>query len=119
MRCTVRARPVEPSQSISVAQSLGVALGGFELAGHAGEEALENHLGFDADDRVVGAGHADVGLEGGAVREDALVGRGDVGVGAEHGGDAAVEIPAECDLFTGGFGVEVEQDDSGAGLSRI
>ena len=46
---------------------LGVALGGFELAGHAGEEALEDHLGFDADDGIVRAAHADIGLVGGAV----------------------------------------------------
>lgn len=51
----------------------GIALGGLEFAGHAGEEALEDQLGFDSDDGVVGAGHADVGLVGGAVGEDALV----------------------------------------------
>ena len=47
----------------------------------------------------------------------ALVGGGNVGVGAEHGGDAAVEIPAERDLFAGGFAVEVEEDDLGSGLA--
>ncbi len=62
-----------------------------------------------------GPGHADVRLEGGAVGEHALVGGGDMGVGAEHGGDAAVEIPAERDLFAGGFGVEVDEDDARAG----
>ncbi len=46
----------------------------------------------------------------------ALVGGGDVRVRAEHGGDAAVEIPAERDLLAGGLGVEVEQNDLGAGL---
>ena len=60
---------------------LGVAFGGFELAGHAGEEAFEDEFGFDADDGVVGAGHADVGLEGGAVGEDAFVGGGGCGCG--------------------------------------
>ncbi len=47
--------------------------------------------------------------------EDALVGGGDVGVGAEDGGDAAVEVPAEGDFFAGGFAVDVEEDDLGAG----
>jgi hypothetical protein len=64
---------------------------------------------FDADDGVVRAGHAYVGLVGGAVGEDALVGGGDVGVGAEDGRDAAVEIPAEGDIFRCGFGVDVER----------
>src|SRR3984957_8041798 len=90
---------------------LWVALGGLELAGHAGEEAGEDQLFFYADDGVVGAGHADVGLVGGAVGEDALVGGGDVGVGAEQRGDAAVEIPAESDFFAGGFTMQVEEDN--------
>ena len=94
----------------------GVAGGGFELAGHAGEEFGEDELFFDADDGVEGAGHADVRLVGGAVVEEALVGRGDVGVGAEDCRDAAVEIPAESSFFAGGFGVEVEEDDFCVGV---
>ena len=94
-----------------------VALGGLELAGHSGEEAVEDELGFDADDGIVRAGHAYVGLVGGAVGEDALVGGGDVGVGADDGGDAAVEVPAEGDFFAGGFAVEVEEDDFGSGFA--
>src|SRR3984957_13400520 len=90
---------------------LGVALGGLELAGHSGEEACEDQLFFYADDGVVGAGHAYVGLVGGAVGEDALVGGGDVGVRAEESGDAAVERPADGYFFGGGFAVEVEEDD--------
>jgi len=46
---------------------------------------VEDELAFDADDGVVGAVHADVGLVGGAVLEDLLVGRDDVGMGAERG----------------------------------
>ena len=96
---------------------LWIALGGLELAGHSGEEAVEDELGFDADHGVVGAGHAYVGLVGGAAGEDALVGGGDVGVGAEQGGEAAVEIPAEGDFFAGGFAVEIHEDDLGAGFA--
>jgi hypothetical protein len=97
---------------------LGVALGGLEFAGHSGEEAGEDKLLFDADDGVVGTGHADVCLVGGAAGEDALVGGGDVGMGAEQGGDAAVEIPAEGYFFAGGFAVQVEQDDLGGDLAE-
>ena len=79
----------------------------------SGEETGEDELFFYADDRVVGAGHAYVGLVGGAVGEDALVGSGDVGVCTEQGGDAAVEIPAQGYFFAGGFAVEVEEDDLG------
>ena len=72
---------------------------------------------MNTDDRVIGARHAYVGLVGGAVGEDALVGSGDVGVGADHGGKAAVEIPAESYFFAGGFAVEIEEDDFGFGLA--
>ena len=90
-----------------------VAAGGLVLAGQAGEELVEAELDLDADDGIVGAGHADVGLEGGALGEDAVVGGGDVGVGAEDGGDAAIEIPAEGLLFARGLGVEIDEDDLG------
>ena len=56
------------------------------------------------------AGHADVGLIGGAVLEDLLVGGGDVGVRAQHGRDAAVEVAAEELLVAGRLGVDVDQD---------
>jgi len=97
---------------------LGIAFGGFELSGHSGEEAPENEFGFDTDDGVVRAGHSDVGLVGGASGEDPSVGGGDVGVGPEYGGYAAVEIPAEGDLFARGLGVEVEEDDFGSDLAK-
>jgi hypothetical protein len=97
---------------------LGVAFGGFELAGHSGEKSGENKLLFDADDGVIRAGHAYVGLVGGAAWEDAFVCRGDVCVGAEQGSDAAVEVPAEGYFFAGGFAVEVEEDDFGGDLAE-
>ena len=96
---------------------LRVAFGGLEFAGHAGEEAVEHELFFYADDGVVGAGHAYVGLVGGAVGEDALVGGGDVGVGADDSSDASVEIPAEGYFFAGGFAVEIEENDLGSGFA--
>ena len=97
---------------------LWIAFGGFELAGHSGKEAVEDELGFDSYDGVVGAGHAYVGDEGGPVGKDTGVGGGNVGVGAEDGGDAAVEVPAEGDLFAGGLGMDVEEDDGGGDLAE-
>jgi hypothetical protein len=41
-----------------------------------------------------------------------------VGVRAEDGGDAAVEVPAEGGFLAGGFAVDVEEDDFGAGVLR-
>ncbi len=82
MRWMWWARPVAPSQLMRAAHILGLPLAGSNLPGHAGEEAGEDQLFFYSDDGVVGAGHAYVGLVGGAVREDALVGGGDMGVGA-------------------------------------
>jgi len=96
----------------------GIAFGGLEFAGHSGEEAGEDELFFYADDRVVGAGHANVGLVGSAVGEDAFVGRGDVGVCTEQGSDAAVEIPAEGYFFARGFAVEVKKDDLGGDFAE-
>jgi hypothetical protein len=97
---------------------LWIALGGFELAGHAGEEAGDDLLFFYADDGVVGAGHAYVGLVRRAVGENALVSGWDVRVGAEQSGNAAVEIPAEGYFFAGGFTVEVQQDDFGGDFAE-
>lgn len=47
--------------------------------------------------------------------KNAGIGGGDMGVGAENGGDTAVEVPTEGYLFTGGFGVDVDEDDLGGG----
>ena len=60
------------------------------------------------------AGHADVADEGGAAGQDPRVGGRDVGVGAEHGGHAAVEVPAHRDLLARHLGVEVDDHDLGA-----
>jgi hypothetical protein len=46
-----------------------------------------------------------------AVRQDALVGGGHVGMRSEDNADSAVEVPAHGDLFAGGLGVHVHDDD--------
>src|SRR6266508_3500942 len=50
-----------------------VALGHLELPRRVHQKAVQRLVGTEADHRVVRAGHADVGLERRAVREDALV----------------------------------------------
>ena len=74
--------------------------------------ADEDAIVAAAEDRVVRAGHADVGLIGGPLLEDLLVGRGDVRVRAEHGRDPAVEVAAEELLVAGRLGVDVDDDDA-------
>src|SRR5256885_9088983 len=41
-----------------------------------------------------------------------LVRRLHVRVRADHGGDLAVEVPAHCDLFRRGLGMEVDEHDA-------
>ena len=78
---------------------------------HAGQGRRQDAIVAPAQDRVVRAGHADVGLIGRAVLEDLFVGRGDVGVRAEHGRDPAVEVAAQELLVAGRLGVDVDDDD--------
>ena len=60
----------------------------------------------------MGAGHADIGLVGCAILEDLFVGRGDMSVRAERGRYSAVEIATQKLLFAGGFGMNVDNDNS-------
>ena len=68
---------------------------------------------LDADNAVVRARHSHVGLHGRATRQHLLIGRGHVRVRAEHRGHSPFEVPAERNLFRGGFGVDVHQDHLG------
>ena len=81
-----------------------------ELRGQGGQEPAEGRLDFDADDRIVGAGHPDIRQVGRAFRQDAFVGGLHVRVRADDGGDAAVEVPAHRDLLGRRLGVEVHED---------
>src|SRR5262249_53509597 len=93
----------------------GVAGGDVEVGLDEGQRGGEDAVVAPADDRVVWAGHADVGLIRGAVLEDLFVGRDDVGVRAQYGRDAAVEVAAQELLVAGGPGGGVHRDDAGAG----
>jgi len=96
-----------------------VALGDFEGGVGLEEDALEDLVGAHADDRLVGAGHADVGQQGSAGGEDPLVGSGDVGVGADDGAHPAVEVEGERLLFARRLGVEVDEDDLHLGIELL
>ena len=77
--------------------------------GSAGEEALENDVGLHADHGVVRARHAAIGLVRRAAGQNASVGRRHVSVRADHGGYAAVQIPAHRHLLAGHLGVKIHE----------
>src|SRR5687767_12322676 len=89
----------------------GRALGRLEARRHLAEEALHDDLAIDADDALRRARHAEVGDVGGAPGQHALVGGLHVAVRADHGADAAVEVPAHCLRLAGRLAVHVDQDD--------
>src|SRR5579862_1790513 len=93
-----------------------VAGGCLEAHGHAVKELVDDEFFFYADHAVVGTGHADIGDVGRSFGENAFVGGGDVSVGADHGGDAAIEIPTHGNLFGSGFGVEIHENYFGVDL---
>ena len=105
------ARPVCSSASMMTAFSRGLPVAVSKRAGIAVEKPPERRLDLDADDRIVRAGHADVGQIRRALRQDALVGRLHVRVRADHGRHLAVEVPAHGDLLRRRLGVEVDEDD--------
>src|SRR5262249_2173977 len=76
-----------------------IAFGGFKTGGKPCKEALEDLLLLNADDAVIRAGHANIGLISRAFGQNTRVGRRHVGMGAQNGGDSAVEIPAHGDFF--------------------
>ena len=86
-----------------------IAGGHVEGGGDEGHGRFQDAIDLAAEDAVVGAGHADVALEGGAAGEDALVGGGNMSMGAEDRTNAAVEIAAHQLFIAGGFGVEIDK----------
>ena len=77
MRSTAVALPVVSSQSMRRRRSVDVAVRRFPARRHVGEEALDHQFLLHADHAVVGAGHADVGLVGGAFGKNTRVGGGE------------------------------------------
>src|SRR5579884_3090248 len=62
-----------------------VAFGGLELSWHPGQKTLEHQLFFHADNAVVGAAHADIGLVSCASGKNTVVCCGNVRMGADDG----------------------------------
>src|SRR5262249_12123614 len=84
----------------------------FEARRHSAHKFLDNQFLLYSDHAVVWPGHADVGDVCRAFRKHDLIRRGNVRVGADHGSDAAIEVPAERDLLRCGLGVKIDKDDS-------
>ncbi len=59
----------------------------------------------------MGAGHAHVGDVRGAAGQHAFIGGGHMRVRADHGGDAAIEIPAHGNFFTRCFRMKIHNDN--------
>src|SRR6185369_13498680 len=75
------------------------------------DEARDDRPRLEADDAPDRACHAEVGLVGGAVREDPLVTCDDVRVGAHDHAHAAVEVETERVLLRGQLAVEIDDAD--------
>src|ERR1700757_958316 len=91
---------------------LNIAGGYFETCRQAVQEFLDDAHTVHPDHAVMRPGHADIGDVRGAFGQHTLVGGGHMGMGADDGGDAAVEIPAESNLFASGLRVHVHQHES-------
>ena len=63
-----------------------------------------------AEDADRGTHHADVGLHRGSAWQNTGVGGRHMGVGTEHRSHFAVQEIAHGELFTGRFGMEVDDD---------
>ena len=82
------------------------------------QEARQDGLDREADDRVARPGHADVADVGRPLRQQPCIGGGDVGVGADDRGHPAVEVPAHRVLLGGDLAVEVDDAEPAAAARR-
>lgn len=89
-----------------------VAGGDVEGLGHVGGHVFDHAILAAAEDRVIGAGHAQIADVAGAIGKDAGVGGGDVRMGAEDKRAAPVEPMAHRDLLAGGLGMHVADADA-------
>ena len=116
---TRRASPVPSSVSTAIAHSVAGPVRRLEFAlRDAAQEAGERLVLVHADHRLVVAGHADIGHEGGAAGQDALVGGRHMGVGADHEARAAVGEIAHRLLLAGRLGMHVDDDGVGVAAER-
>ena len=94
------------------ALDLLVPVRGLEAGGQLPAEHGDALLPPDAQDRVKAPGHAHVGDVARPPGEDALVGGGDMGVGAPDGGGPPRQVIAHGQLFRGGLGVKIQEEET-------
>ena len=80
-----------------------------------GPEMFDHAFDFSPDNALERAGHPDVALERGSIRQDLFVCGRDVGVRAQDGGEPTVEVSAHHLHFACRFGVEVEETHAHVG----
>jgi hypothetical protein len=85
--------------------------GRLEPNGQAGAHAPDCELGLDADDGIMGAGHARVGDGGSPTGLHTRVRRLDVRMGSEDSRHAAVKPARQRDLLARRLCMEVDEDD--------
>lgn len=96
-----------------------VAEGGLvAFAGELGDEAGERVLLLHANDAVIVAAHASIGLIGSAVLEDHRVSCGHMGVRADDKAGAAVAMVAHGHLLARCLAMHVDDDGIGHGAER-
>src|SRR3989344_6923641 len=85
------------------------AFGDIEVRRKFLHQTREGFFDVHADNRVVTAGHADIGDVAGALGQDALVGGRHVRVGANDGAYTSVEVPAHAHLLARDLGVQIHE----------
>lgn len=74
-------------------------------------KALQHLFDPEANDTVIGTGHANIRDQGRAPGEDSLIGGGHMGVGSEDRARFAVEEKAHRLFFARRLGMEVDNND--------
>ena len=108
-----KARPLAVINFNHGALEENAAFGHVEFLRGVGAEAFDDRLDFAAQHAVVRPGETGVAQVGGAAGEDLFVGGLHMGVGSDDGADAAVQHAGQGDLFRGGLGVHVNENDLG------
>ena len=114
-----RASPVASSVSTATAHRVAGPERRLEAgARNLAQEAVQRLVLDHADHRIVVAGHADIGHEGGAARQNLVIGGRHMGVGADHQAGAAVAVEAHRLLLARRLAVHVDDDGVGHALER-
>ena len=88
------------------------------LGGDAAQEARQRLVLDHADHGIIIAGHADIGNESRAARQDLVIGGRRMRVRADHEAGAAVDEMTHRLFLAGRLAMKVEHDRVGAGFER-